>query len=78
MKAVAEGINDVKGRLVPDAEGKVHLKVFRGCTNLIREFHGYIWAQGGKEKPHPDCSDHALDALRYGVRLLNRDLAMIG
>lgn len=78
MKAVVPGIGEVKGRLKPDAEGRVHLKVFRGCVNLIREMHGWIWAPGGKEKPHPDCADHALDTLRYAVRLLERDLALGG
>lgn len=77
MKSVEAGISDLKGRLKPDAEGRPHLKVFRGCVNLIREFHAYLWAKGSKEQPHPDCSDHALDALRYGNRLLCRDLAQL-
>lgn len=77
MKAISEGITDLKDRLRPDAEGRVHLKVFRGCVNLIREFHAYIWAKSSKEQPHPDCSDHALDALRYANRLLKRDLAQL-
>jgi len=74
MKSVKEGINEVKDRLRPDAEGKVHLKVFRGCVNTIREMHGYVWDKD-KERPDPDCSDHALDALRYGIRCIQRDLS---
>lgn len=75
MKDISGGIGDMKDRLRPDAEGKPHLKVFRGCVNFIREMHAYIWAKGSKEVPHPECSDHALDGVRYGVRYLRRQLA---
>lgn len=76
MKNIKEGINDVKDRLRPDAEGNVHFKVFRGCTNFIREMHGLIWSKTDKEEPDKACPDHALDAARYAIRCLNRDLKM--
>ncbi len=46
------------------------LKIFEGCTNLIKEFGSYIWDTRKKERgldtPLKE-NDHALDALRYAL-----------
>lgn len=46
------------------------LLVFKGCTNLIREFESYAWKEEKNEQLNnpgrPEkANDHALDALRY-------------
>lgn len=70
--SVRSGINAVCERLAPGAaDGLPALVVHEGkCPNLVREIEGYIWddrAGGTKDAPKPGQSDHALDALRYGI-----------
>jgi PBSX family phage terminase large subunit len=54
------------------------LKVCRNCTDLIKEFHSYVWdsksSKLGIDKPLKE-SDHCLDALRYAIytHLYNKD-----
>jgi hypothetical protein len=70
---VINTINMVKGKLAPDAEGKPHLKVFRHCRELIREFRLYSWARNTRGKDGvKKADDHGLDALRYLVAFLYR------
>lgn len=49
------------------------LRVHKCCTNLIREFHSYIWdekaAKRGEEKPIKE-NDHSCDALRYYINTI--------
>ena len=45
------------------------LYVFSTCSNLIKEFMGYVWMRrrdGGKTNKPQKRNDHGLDALRYG------------
>ena len=73
-KAVSEGINLVKERLCPDANGKPHLLIHSNCKSLIREFRLYRWSDGaGADKPIKK-HDHGMDALRYMVAFLSRYL----
>jgi PBSX family phage terminase large subunit len=64
--SVLDGIRTV-GKLLGDNL----LYVSRSCANLIREFVSYVWdekaQQRGEDKPVKE-NDHALDALRYGLR----------
>ncbi|SNS43506.1 phage terminase, large subunit, PBSX family [Micrococcales bacterium KH10] len=56
--------------LVASLLGSGQLKVHKSAENLIREFPGYSWdpeaTLKGKDQPIK-VSDHALDALRYGI-----------
>lgn len=83
-KAVAEGIATVIEWLNPDADGKPHL-VFHDVPDmmpLIREIEGYRYADpvgkaDGRENPIK-ANDHALDALRYLVFLVDRERSASG
>lgn len=73
-KAVTEGISDVISVLMPDADGKVHL-VFHDTPDmrpLLREIEGYRYPDASSRKDTSENplkkNDHAMDALRYGVR----------
>lgn len=60
VRRVAEALHDGK------------TKILSSCTNLIRELRNYQWAQtkdgaSFQETPADGQSDHAADALRYGV-----------
>ena len=73
-KAIIEGISDVTDYLTPDADGKVHL-VFHDTPDMqpvLREIGRYRYPdptgkKDGLEAPVKH-DDHAMDALRYGVR----------
>lgn len=46
------------------------IKVVRGSQNLLKEFNAYVWKEDkdGKQMDEPvKFSDHAMDAMRYGV-----------
>lgn len=46
------------------------LKIYKNCTNLIREAKGYNWKKDrrGETRDEPnDKNNHAMDALRYGI-----------
>lgn len=73
-KAVSEGISDVISVLQPDADGKPHL-LFHDTDDMrpvLREIEGYRYPDATNRKDaneHPlKKNDHAMDALRYGVR----------
>jgi hypothetical protein len=68
IRRVAEAMHPVKG--------KPGLRVLSTCTNLIREIRNYAWKPnreqtGFLEEPDDNCSDHALDPMRYAVLELN-------
>ena len=70
--AVMPGIQDVKARLVVQADGSPRLTVAPSCVNTMAEFESYAWKQsrqGVRDEPEK-LNDHAMDALRYGVRSL--------
>lgn len=56
-KQLFSGIACVKSYFVND-----RIRIFRTCTNLIRELKGYWWSDGDTPIKR---DDHALDALRY-------------
>ncbi len=60
-KDVFSGIAQVK-RYLKRGNGFPDLYIFRGCTNLIREFKGYFWGSGDTPVKR---DDHAMDELRY-------------
>lgn len=71
--SITNGINRVQARLVDPGDGRRRLTVSPECSNTIMEFESYEWMKnknGLKDKP-VDSNNHALDALRYGVRHLD-------
>lgn len=71
--AVFDGICGVQSRLENEIDGVPALTVEPGCDNTCREFETYAWKEqkggvrGMKDEP-VKSADHAMDALRYGVR----------
>lgn len=63
--AVKFGIDAVKDRLRLRGDFRPRLKVFRTCTNLIREMRGYVWDPQRKDEQPLKKDDHSPDALRY-------------
>ncbi len=83
-KEIRAGVNAVAERLAPDANGTPHIYVHARCRNLIREIESYIWDQkrgrsnvNDKDVP-AKVNDHAMDALRYLCRHLQRSEMMVG
>lgn len=75
QKDVIRGIQKVKARLIPQADGRPRLLIHERCTNLLREFGSYRWAEAkegrnDREEPVKE-NDHAMDALRYMVMELD-------
>ncbi|QOV91069.1 PBSX family phage terminase large subunit [Humisphaera borealis] len=75
--SVIAGDNDVNGgitscqrRFAVDGSGKPGLTISPACVNVIKELGMYEWQPGEKDKPVKK-HDHALDALRYGIRRLD-------
>lgn len=78
-KAVIEGIEIIRRLLHPVTIGydgdkpikKVKLKIFRRCTNLIRELGRYSWSVDRSGEVKQDTprkrDDHLLDATRYAL-----------
>ena len=70
--AVLDGIRTVSTLLGDPAEGVIpRLTVSPDCVHLTREFSAYVWderAQKRGEDAPAKAHDHALDALRYGLR----------
>jgi phage terminase large subunit len=62
-KDIDEGIDEVRGVLDPDVDGRPGLLVVEDCTNLIKEFQSYKEDDVGTNR----AEDHALDALRYAI-----------
>jgi len=81
LNDVREGIREVRNMLHPrqvggDGGRRPRLFVFRRCKNLIREFVNYRYPDESERHGVPEeplkKDDHAMDALRYMVRKLNR------
>lgn len=70
-KAVLPSINLISGLLRLDEWGDPGLVISSDCPNLIREIEGYIWEDGGRERPRK-VNDHAIDAMRYLAELCDR------
>jgi len=78
---VRAGINAVAARLAikkgqHDLSSKPHLVVHDCCVELINEFEGYIWdtttSKGDQPEQPLKANDHAMDALRYILYMLDR------
>lgn len=68
--SIEYGINLVQSRLAIAGDDLPRLTIDQSCTKTITEFESYEWAKnltGLKDKPI-DLNNHAMDALRYGVR----------
>ena len=66
--SVAAGLSAVHGRLQLRKDGSPGLRIFRDrCPNLIRELTALVYDARHVEEYDPACSDHAVDALRYGL-----------
>jgi phage terminase large subunit len=62
-KSVFAGIMKIKA-LFCNSLNKRRLFVFRSCTNLINEIHGYYWSENDNPQKQ---NDHTVDALRYCI-----------
>jgi phage terminase large subunit len=75
QKDVGIGIQRVKERLRVRGDGRARVFIASNCTNTIKEFGAYRWAEskeGRAEKEQPvKESNHALDALRYMIMELD-------
>lgn len=69
-----QGIQAVKARLAVAGDGGPRLTAAPRCAQLIAEFEMYVWAKDHRgivtDKPEKQ-TDHAMDALRYGVMALD-------
>jgi hypothetical protein len=62
------GISAIHQRLATRTDGSVGLKIFKTCTNLIRELPSLTFDAANPEDIDQNCaSDHCFDALRYGL-----------
>ncbi len=81
-KEIRAGINAVAERLATDVNGFPHIYVHSRCRNLIREIESYIWdiRKGRANQKDVPCkvNDHAMDALRYLCRHLQRSTIEAG
>ncbi|MCK6440698.1 MAG: terminase family protein [Planctomycetes bacterium] len=72
---VLYGIDLVRRRLLPGADGGPGLVVLGRCVNLVREFTRYRYDEtrdgSGEQRPLKQ-DDHALDALRYLLLALEK------
>ena len=80
VRKVAEALHP---REDPPHGKQPRLRILSGCVNLIREVPQYVWAQtrdraGFLDLPADGQSDHALDALRYGMLEYLKDEAAVG
>lgn len=81
MNDVLPGIRMVEQRLALGPDGKPRLTHDPGCVKLAAEFQSYEWSKdisgnSLRDKPKKE-SDHALDALRYGVAYLDMGTPII-
>ena len=71
--SINNGISQVQTRLGDPGDGRPRLTVHPDCSNTIMEFESYEWMKNAKDKSvlkdkPVDSNNHAMDALRYGVR----------
>lgn len=73
-KSIFDGIQQVQQRLRVQGDGLPRLTVEPTCVNVQREVETYEWRErSGVRIDEPiKAHDHALDALRYAVRYLDR------
>ena len=65
---VLSGINKVRDALKINPQlGKPKLFIFNNCSNTIKEFEFYRWAENTKQEVPLKETDHCMDALRYFV-----------
>jgi phage terminase large subunit len=73
---VLDGIQSVQNRLKVAGDGLPRLTVDPSCINTINEFESYAWKKTtstGITRDEPEkVNDHAMDALRYLDRLVNK------
>jgi phage terminase large subunit-like protein len=67
-KAIEDGIAVMTSYLAIGANGVPGLVVHDCCTEFIKEIEGYFWTKSGPA----DINNHALDALRYLLKRLNK------
>jgi hypothetical protein len=66
--SVFAGLSAIHSRLRLREDGSPGLKIFRGCApNLVRELTGLVYDSRNVEAYDPNCADHAISALRYGL-----------
>lgn len=72
--AVFEGIQTVKTRLARAGDGRPRLTVAPSCANTLSELESYVWKEGraGMKDEPEKVNDHAMDALRYACRAIER------
>jgi hypothetical protein len=63
------GLSAIHSRLaLRDGGRSAGLRIFRDrCPNLVRELTSPIYSTRNPEEIDAGCSDHAVDALRYGL-----------
>lgn len=67
---VRGGIDRVRDRMRMRGDNRPRLKVFRSCRNLTRELPAYVWDPRRRDEVPLKKDDHAPDALRYLVQLV--------
>lgn len=74
--SILEGIQMVSARLKLKGDGRARIVIDPSCKNVQDEFMKYRYADNLDGKPMKDKplkeSDHALDAIRYGVMYLDK------
>jgi PBSX family phage terminase large subunit len=73
---VLDGIQSIQNRLKVAGDGRPRLTVDPSCVNVINEFESYTWKKTTstgitKDEPQKE-NDHAMDALRYLDRVVDR------
>lgn len=63
--AVKFGIDAVKDRLRIRGDNRPRLKIFRSCTNHLREMQAYLWDSKRKDEAPLKQDDHCPDLVRY-------------
>jgi Terminase large subunit, T4likevirus-type, N-terminal len=67
--SVLAGLGEIHRRLAVRDDGSPGLRVFRGCApNLVRELVSAVHSPTNPEMIADNCSNHAIDALAYGLR----------
>lgn len=74
IMSIHEGLELVRARLTPADGSPPRLRIHRRCVELIRAMETYHYDAGKPESlvPEKDGPDHAVDALRYLVSVLDR------
>jgi hypothetical protein len=62
-----QGVRAIHQRLALKSDGYGGLIVFRNCRNLIRTLPAMVYDKNHPEDIDPDCEEHAVKALMYGL-----------